>query len=260
MILLDPSCPAAWSAKMSSSLQNRFGRLLRLLSLFQAGPRYNALQLAQELRVSRRTVFRDIALLRDLGVPVDFDENADGYCVPASPVQAVANALDENQIETLLLAGHLSTLQLDPDSALSIREATANLHGRLPQRSRAELSNLLNACVVDLDSRLAPVDQEVLSTIFSAIRTRYQIRLTVAVERGQEPLRTKVAPYRLRFSPDRWRLVGRSSHHRSVCTFDVGSIESAELTEDSFEVPRGFYSRQADAQGITGGANWGKPQ
>lgn len=244
---------------MNSTLHNRFGRLLRLLSLLQAGPRYNALQLAQELGVSRRTIFRDIALLRELGVPIDFHENADGYGVSGGSIRAVTKALDRDQLETLLLAGHLSALQAAPGFAASIRDATANLLGKFSPTLRGELSNLFNSCVIEMDSSVPPPDSRILSTVLTGIRTQHQIRLTLRPNGAQERLRTKVAPYQLRFSPDQWRLVGRSSYHRSVCTFDVESIEAAELTEDTFDVPRGFYSRQTDSQGAIDCGYSGKP-
>lgn len=238
---------------MSSTLHNRFGRLLRLLSLLQAGPRYNALQLAQELGVSRRTIFRDIALLRDLGVPINFDENADGYGVSGGSLRAVTKALDREQLEMLLLAGHVSALQMAPAFAASIRDATANLLSRFQPALRDELSNLFNSCVIDWHSCDAPVDEGILSTILAGIRSQLQVRLTLEQKGTDEALRTKVAPFRLRISPDRWRLVGRSSYHRSVRTIDLGTVEAAELTEDSFDVPRGFYSRQADEKGVVVG-------
>lgn len=235
---------------MGSTLHNRFARLLRLISLFQAGPRYNALQLAQEMGVSRRTIFRDIALLRDLGVAISFDENADGYFLTPGPLQAVTKSLDRDQLKTLLLAGHLSALQLVPETSNSIRDATTSLLGGFSPDLRDELSNLLNACVLDLDVHSAPGRGNVLDTIFAAIRLQRQVRVQVAVEDAGELLQTKIAPYRLRISPDHWRLVGRSSYHRSVCAFDVRLIETAELTEESFDVPRGFYNRRPGVQQV----------
>ena len=53
----------------------RIHRLLNLISLLQAGRGYHVEGLAQECGVSRRTIFRDLDLLRKSGVPLHYDED-----------------------------------------------------------------------------------------------------------------------------------------------------------------------------------------
>ena len=60
----------------------RIHRLLQLIGLLQAGRGYNTDALAQACGVSRRTVFRDLDLLRLSGLPLLFDENQQRYRIP----------------------------------------------------------------------------------------------------------------------------------------------------------------------------------
>src|SRR3954465_6812242 len=60
----------------------RLRRLLRLVALLQAGRGYNANALALECEVSRRTIFRDLEVLRQAGVPVDFNDQEVSYRIP----------------------------------------------------------------------------------------------------------------------------------------------------------------------------------
>ena len=46
-------------------MNKRLERGLRILILLQSGARYDALRLAQEMKVTRRTIFRDIAMLKE---------------------------------------------------------------------------------------------------------------------------------------------------------------------------------------------------
>jgi predicted DNA-binding transcriptional regulator YafY len=62
----------------------RIRRLLRLIHLLQGGRAYNTESLALECEVSRRTIFRDLGLLREVGVPLVYDELHQGYHVPGT--------------------------------------------------------------------------------------------------------------------------------------------------------------------------------
>ena len=45
---------------------------------------YNAESLALECGVSRRTIFRDLEVLRQSGIPLAFDERQQIYCIPGT--------------------------------------------------------------------------------------------------------------------------------------------------------------------------------
>ena len=48
---------------------NRISRLIQLLGALQVGKGQNASELARACQVSRRTIFRDLEVLRSAGVP-----------------------------------------------------------------------------------------------------------------------------------------------------------------------------------------------
>lgn len=57
---------------------------MKLIGLLQAGKRYNASVLAEECGVTRRTIFRDVGTLRQVGVPLAYDEERQHYHVPGT--------------------------------------------------------------------------------------------------------------------------------------------------------------------------------
>ena len=61
------------------SAVQRQARVLRMLNCLQSGPNFNAAELAERLKVSRRTVYRDLKMIRDAGVPVHFDAEHSAY-------------------------------------------------------------------------------------------------------------------------------------------------------------------------------------
>jgi len=69
------------TAKNSDSLSPhlRLERLLKLVSLIESGQPRTGSQLAEAFSVCRRTVLRDIQLLRTANVPITFDTMSGGY-------------------------------------------------------------------------------------------------------------------------------------------------------------------------------------
>lgn len=57
----------------------RLCRLLTLIRMLQSGRAYSPNELAQELEVSRRTVFRDLVVLRMAHIPYYYDRQRRGY-------------------------------------------------------------------------------------------------------------------------------------------------------------------------------------
>jgi len=135
---------------METAIQSRFRRTIRLLLYLQSGPRFNAAQLAKEFQVSRRTVFRDMNFLRDMGLPVRFDEEHGGFSLAGEIDIAKEAHVTTDEWFVLLLAAHLSMAAVVPDVAASVRQATAKLLGTLVADDRQRLCQVLNACSLDL--------------------------------------------------------------------------------------------------------------
>jgi biotin operon repressor len=59
-------------------------RLLRLIPLLESGTVWTTQRLAETLRVSRRTIYRDLRLLRRANIPVSCDPEQGGYRIVAN--------------------------------------------------------------------------------------------------------------------------------------------------------------------------------
>ncbi|MCK4602409.1 MAG: HTH domain-containing protein, partial [Phycisphaerae bacterium] len=58
---------------------SRIYRLLQLITILQGRRSYTANELASELDVSRRTIFRDLKMLEFAHIPYYFDPDSGGY-------------------------------------------------------------------------------------------------------------------------------------------------------------------------------------
>jgi predicted DNA-binding transcriptional regulator YafY len=215
------------------SSQARLARCLRLLEILQSRIGYHAEELANDLGVSPRTIFRDFRLLRDAGMSLNFDVRTNGYTIGSQLWIKPARLRDE-ELLALLLAAHVSVLSRDPQIGALVHRAIGKLLGKASANCREEAVNLLNS-VVGHPSCLpwSKGKKDICSTIIRALRHKQSIR--IVYHPGHEthgPVRTKITPHHLVVSEATWSLIGRSSWHRRTCNVDIGSIQHAEQIEE----------------------------
>ena len=86
---------------------SRICRLLKLIGLLQAGRGQNVEGLALACEVSRRTIFRDIDVLRQSGVPLSFDEREQRYRIPHDYFLPPTNFTPEEALALIVMCSDL---------------------------------------------------------------------------------------------------------------------------------------------------------
>jgi len=194
---------------------------------------YNAKNLARELDVSPRTVYRDLCLLTEAGIPIIYDTKKRGYLLKYY-FNLRLSQLSNDELIALLLAAHIFSLSCVREIGRPIRQAINKLMVQIPAALREDVANLLNSVGGKPSPSLWPKgSQPAIAEILTAIRQKRQIRVVYRSEDESTPsLHTKVTPQRLVAVPGRWYLIGRSSWHRKVFRFDLRHIRYAEQTEN----------------------------
>ncbi len=216
-------------------------RCLRLLNLLQSRIAQSVAELACELGVSRRTVFRDFRVLQDAGIPVRYDAQRGGHII-VPHFYLKAPKLTHDELVILLMAAHTSLLSSSRELKHIITQSISKLLMEAPADVQEEVSRLMKSCVVESSYALWPTGEDgVCVEIITAIRQRRRVRITYHLgdESGQL-IKTAVAPYRMVASPGGWYLIGRSSLHRMVRSFDLQHIHHAEMIGDRFNLPEKY--------------------
>ena len=215
-------------------------RCLRLIYLLQTRLTRSTEEIAHEVGVSKRTVFRYYRVLEEAGIPIRYDAEVGGHLIDYH-FNLKATQLSDNELTALLLAAKISSFTLGQEFTSAINQAIYKLLTNFPNHIREELVNFLKACVIDLPIQLPLVgDQEVYSAIVKAIRKKLKIRITYDSPEDGHIYRTKLSPYRLVASPEGWCVIGRSSMHREILRFEFQQIRHAELTDDIYCLPYRF--------------------
>ena len=110
----------------------RADRLLSILMLLQSRGTITAQQLANELEVSVRTIYRDIDALSAAGVPVYAERGLGGGCALVEGYRTSLTGLTRDEVKALFMLSvpaSLDELGVSPD----LRTAMRKLAAALPQ-------------------------------------------------------------------------------------------------------------------------------
>jgi predicted DNA-binding transcriptional regulator YafY len=215
----------------------RADRLLSILMLLQARGRTTARDLADELEVSVRTIYRDMDALSAAGVPVYAERGPGGGCALLDSYRTTLTGLTQDQARALFMLSIPAPLaELGVDQEL--KAALLKLSAALPSTRRPDEERTRQRIHLDAEpwfETREPLPH--LRTIHRAVWEDRRLRLTVrlAFDAQAEWL---VEPYGLVTKADLWYLVyARNGHVRAL---RVSRILDARLLAETFERPADF--------------------
>lgn len=218
----------------------RLIRLIRLIGLLQSGRGHNTQELGELCEVHPRTIFRDLKMLRDAAVPVEYDEEKQRYHLTNTYYRPVTSLSPEEALAVLVLCHELGDADRLPFYAPA-RQAVVKLENSLPDTLRNKLRTLVSCIHINLQPTSAAVgNQSHYDQLLSAISDRLCLRIEYQSLAEDQILSTKLSPYQLLYSRHAWYAIGRSSLHRGIRTFNLGRIRRVDPLSENFEYPRGF--------------------
>lgn len=220
----------------------RIRRLLKIIATLQSGRFINTRELADDCRVSRRTIFRDIEQLRESGLRIDFDDQRQGYQLQDSRFLLPADLTTEEVLALITLCQDLADEQKGIAHLAPARSAAFKLTSVLPRDMRKYIGESMELHHLRLDSRAnLHGTEEFYSQLFEAMQRRRAVRVQYYSFNDQDEFSTLLHPYRFYFCHRSWYVIGRSSLHREVRTFHLKRFRKVEILPDkSYEIPPRF--------------------
>src|SRR5687767_5168522 len=122
---------------------SRVHRLLKLITLQQTGKPYRVADMSRECRVSRRTLFRDLNLLKLAGVPINFDVIANRYAIEKKFFLPPVNFTVGEALSLMMAIQKCSPRNLIPNPEVAV-SALMKLESILPQEIQSYCGSALN--------------------------------------------------------------------------------------------------------------------
>ena len=224
----------------------RADRLLSILMLLQTRGRMTAQDLAEQLEVSERTIYRDLDALGIAGIPIYAERGPNGGYSLVDGYQTRLTGLTSMEIRALFLSTITGPL-VDLGMAHALDDALLKLSASLPEEARSSIEQMRQR--VHIDPSWTPHDEwsmSILSLIQDAIWHDRRIQLLYMQDNGQQQ-RSLVEPYGLVARASEWYLVGASLDTFNACntcntcsTYSIERILLVEPTEQLFVRPDDF--------------------
>ncbi|MFG2341105.1 helix-turn-helix transcriptional regulator [Streptomyces yangpuensis] len=215
----------------------RADRLLSLLLLLQNRGRMTAPELAAELEVSVRTVYRDVDALGAAGVPVLADRGPAGGYRLADGYRTRLTGLTDTQAGSLFLAGAPGPAQ-DLGLGADLAAAQLKLQAALPAPLAGRARQIQDRFHLDATAWFRDADPVPhLARIAQAVWDQRVLHAHYRRWRGE--VRRELRPLGLVLKSGIWYLVA-GADHGAVRTYRVARFLTVDTDEEGFERPAGF--------------------
>ena len=211
----------------------RAARVLDMLLMLQRRGRRTALELAETLEVSERTILRDVEALSEAGVPIFTVQGAGGGIELIDGFQTHLTGLTTDEARCLLLVGQPHVAHRLGLGAPT-RTARNKLLAAVPAALAEEADGLSSWFLHDPDPWAGNyVPHGELRRLARSVQRRRRVELTIA----HEPTIT-VRPLGLVLKAGSWHLVVASNDTIEVICID--ELRATRLTNQVFTPPVGF--------------------
>jgi predicted DNA-binding transcriptional regulator YafY len=219
----------------------RASRLLSILLTLTVRGRVSAAELARELEVSPRTIYRDVEALGGAGVPVYATRGRNGGFALLAGYRTRLTGMTGDEADALFLAG-VPGAAADLGLGGVLAATQLKLLAALPPELRERAARIRDTFYLDAPGWLRENDAPpFLATIAEAAWT--QRRVDVRYERANRAVVDRVLePLGLVLKAGTWYVVAVPAEDdgRGPRTYRVSRVHAAAVRDDSFDRPESF--------------------
>lgn len=224
---------------------NRVDRLFAILLEFQQRRRLRAQDLAEKFEISKRTAYRDVTALSEMGVPIislpgEGYELMEGFYLPPlvfTPDEAAA----------LFLGAELLRSQASGRLIGAAEQALSKLRAALPKPSRQQAEQLSDIIRFHVLAEQFDLDEPRLLRLQQALVNQQLVEIVYHSFGRDEVTRRYIEPRQLVYADGVWYLNAYCRLRQDLREFRLDRIDQLWLLEERFE-PRSLadaaYLRQ----------------
>lgn len=215
---------------------NRIDRLFAILLELQHKRRVRALDLARQFEISKRTIYRDMSALNQMGIPIaalpgEGFELVEGFYLP--PLM-----LNENEAIALLLGSRLLTQQAAGSLTRGADSALAKIKVALPEQVRVKSEALSGIIGFITPSQKFNLDDPQLLIIQKAIQEKQVIHIRYHGFQKNESSERDVEPHQLYYSDGVWYFDGYCRLRKDIREFRLSRVDKLTLLNEHFSKRR----------------------
>lgn len=218
----------------------RVHRLIAIMLLIESRGKIKANELAAALETSVRSIYRDIDVLAEAGIPIVTATGPNGGISLMEGYTVNLRQLNGDELIHLYLTGLGFHQGLQKESTLKLKNALLKLEKTMPPAYREDITKAKNVFYFDEtpwwnERPAVPFLEKLRAALWHSHKLRVEYR-KVNGERSSRTLR----PYGLVVKQGEWYLIGYCEAAQGLRTFKCERMTAAEQLEEGYTIPADF--------------------
>jgi len=214
--------------------RSRLGRMFQTLTALQSGQNNRVDNLVEMQNLSRRTIFRDLKELKEIGIPYNYDAKTGSYSIEPGFFLPPINLNRQEAMGLLLLAykvrNHIK-LPFKNATLLATMKIENNLHAEIKRYCNVALPNIS----INADPKAATDSlDKIFAELLEAILRERVVKIRHYLPREQKSIAIDLSPYHLVYNDHSWYVLGKSGPHKTVRAFRLNRIKELTTLEKCF--------------------------
>lgn len=218
----------------------RLHRLLGILMLLDSRGVMKAGNLAQILETSERTIYRDIDILCEAGIPIMSISGPNGGYSFMENYKINSNVLQGGDVLTLLLSAMGITPDKNTEMAQQLKNAVIKLENSISEEHREEITKAKERFFIDSDPWWGKKAQnDNLDIIKNSVLNLKKLKIFYkkVSDDGSERI---IRPYGAVIKNSEWYVIGSCETKKEIRVFKCNRIVTLEVLNESFSMPDNF--------------------
>ena len=218
-----------------SRLKSSERRMRLILMLQDSKKNLTVKKLADTFGVTKRTIYRDFAMLSELEVPVVWERYSgyglvSGYKVP--PLMFTSK-----ELATIMIGLNFVKSQVDKNLIADAKGVEIKIKNVLPDDLKQFMNSLENHTIVDPFLHFGHEKKEGGNwyIVSSAISQKKRIQFQYRSQGEGKTTDREIDPYLLVFYRDHWNIIGFSHKRGEIRNFILDRMQDAKILDQNFE-------------------------
>ncbi|MGE7111349.1 helix-turn-helix transcriptional regulator [Lysinibacillus sp. NPDC047702] len=222
--------------------------MLSILWLLKTRKQLTAKELAEELEISIRTVYRYIDALCASGVPIISDAGHNGGYSLLNEFTKAPLFFNLDEQKALVHAAKFAI-----DAGYPFSETLDEAISKLKMYTNEEQLNHINRHLRGFEVIHPTIESSLKSNLQDleiAVAESYRLAIVYHKDRGIEPQSRHIDPYGLVYWKGKWYTVAYCHLREEIRSFRIDRIQSLSRTDEKFDRPLGFSARTFFLKGL----------
>lgn len=219
----------------------RLHRLLGIIMLLDSRGIMKAAALAKILETSERSIYRDVDILCEAGIPITSTPGPNGGYSFMESYKITPKTLESSDAITLLLSSMGVMPEKNTETEKQLKNALIKLENSVSEEHKEEIIKAREKFFIDSDPWWGKrIQNKNVDIIKKSVLNLNKLKVYYKKYAGDISERT-IRPYGVVVKNSNWYVVAFCELKNEIRIFKCNRLENIEILDDKFTMPKDFY-------------------